>query len=451
MRIHLIAVGGSIMHNLAIALQKAGHIVSGSDDEIYEPARARLQMSGLLPQRMGWDANRISAELDLVILGMHARQDNPELHRALDLGLSVVSFPEFMAKYGAERQRVVVAGSHGKTTTTAMIVHALRALGRPFDFLVGAQLQGFDTMVTLDDAPVLVMEGDEYLSSCLDPVPKIWHYRPQVAVITGIAWDHMNVFPTFDSYVDAFRQFLLRMPYGATVFYYGDDPILEALMIEVSSRLTAVAYHALDSVVIDGRTHLRTDQGMLPISVFGRHNLSNMAAARAVLLHLGVSDDQFLSTIAGFSGAGRLLNLVSSTDHYRIFQDFAHAPSKVRATVEAVKGQYGSQRLTAVYELHTFSSLNPDFLPQYKGVLDRADRAAVFYSPHTLQMKRMAALNHQSLKEAFGRSDIEILAGQDELMAYLQGQDWLDCNLLLMSSGTFEGLDMRSLRLVRGF
>jgi UDP-N-acetylmuramate: L-alanyl-gamma-D-glutamyl-meso-diaminopimelate ligase len=444
MKIHLIAIGGSIMHNLAICLQKAGHNVTGSDDEIYEPARSNLMRYGLLPASMGWHPEALSMDLDLVILGMHAKMDNPELQKARELGLRVVSFPEYIGEHAQNQRRVVVSGSHGKTTTTSMILHVLKYWRYDFDYLVGAQLKGFDTMVSLTSAPQIVIEGDEYLSSCIDRVPKIWHYHPHLAIITGVAWDHMNVFPTLESYRDAFRGFLERLPPGAKVYYAADDPFLQA-EIPKYEQLTGIAYQSFESEIVDGTSRIILDGKRQDLKIFGNHNMANLRAAYLVLRDLGVSGDQFLEAIATFEGAAKRLQLLKSVDGHAMFQDFAHAPSKVRATVAAVKQQFPGRKLTACIELHTYSSLNQAFLPQYRHSLDDADHAIVFYSEHTIQMKGMPRLDPDTIRQAFGREDIEVISSGGDLKRHLEGMSWHLHNLLLMSSGTFGGMDIGSL------
>lgn len=443
MRIHLIAIGGSVMHNLAISLQKAGHSVSGSDDEIYDPAKTRLDQHGLLPGKFGWDKRQIGAEIDLVILGMHARKDNVELLMALDIGIPVVSFPEFIAQHAKDKKRIVVAGSHGKTTTTSMIMHVLRKCKMDFDYLVGAQLDGFDNMVALTDAPIMVIEGDEYLSSAIDMVPKIWHYRPQIAILTGIAWDHMNVFPTKKDYVVAFAGFLQRMPVGSKVFYTGDDELLERLVLQYQGSYDAFPYGAFPANIESGSVQIAINDRYVHLEIFGHHNLTNLRAAYAVLLELGVTEDQFADAIPTFRGAAKRLQTLVKRGNHMTFQDFAHAPSKVKATVEAVRDLYPDRLLTACVELHTYSSLNQAFLPEYKDTLSNCHQPIVYYSEHTLEMKKMPPLETTVIQSAFGRKDLLVFTDADKLEAYLQKQGWAQHNLLLMSSGTFGGLNLR--------
>ncbi len=433
------------MHNLAISLQKAGHLVTGSDDEIYEPARGRLEQYSLLPAKEGWNVKRIHKNLDLVIIGMHARKDNPELQKALDQGLKVMSFPAFMYDHSKDKKRIVVAGSHGKTTTTSMILHVLKHESRKFDYLVGAQIDGFETMVGLSDAPIAIMEGDEYLSSPLDPSPKIWHYRPQICVITGIAWDHMNVFPTFEAYLEAFSGFLERSPDGATIIYYESDLQLVKLVGNHAGRLSLKPYRAFDHQVEEGRTSILLDGTWLPLQVFGHHNMENLRAAYLVLKTLGITDKGFAKAIISFKGAAKRMQILQEKASSIHYQDFAHAPSKVKASVNAVKTQFPDRRLTACVELHTYSSLNKEFLPQYNGALDNADVAAVYFSHHTLEMKKLPMLSKEDILKAFGREDLQVYTQSGELETFLREQNWHDHNLLMMSSGTFGGINLKSL------
>ena len=433
------------MHNLAICLQKAGHNVSGSDDEIYEPARSRLAEYGLLPSKMGWRPHVITRDLDLVILGMHAKSDNPELVQAQATGVKVVSFPEYVGEHARQQKRVVVCGSHGKTTTTSMILHVLKWQNRHFDYLVGAQLKGFETMVSLTDAPIIVIEGDEYLSSSIDRVPKIWHYHPHISIITGVAWDHMNVFPTLESYHDAFRGFLERLPPQARVYYAQGDSFLDEEMIR-HPEIERVPYGIFQHHISNDTCRISLGQDSVALKIFGKHNMANLQAAYLVLSDLGVSDSEFLEAISSFEGAAKRLQCRRSKERHLIYQDFAHAPSKVKATVQAMKDQFPSRKLTACVELHTFSSLNQQFLPQYAESMAAADKALVFYSEHTLKMKGMPPLTDDDIRKAFNRQDIIILKERSELTNYLEGQNWSSHNLLLMSSGTFDGLDISALK-----
>ncbi len=448
MRIHFIAIGGAAMHNLALALQKNGHQISGSDDEIYNPARDRLAAAGLLPEPFGWFAERITPDLDAIVLGMHARADNPELLRAQSLGLPVYSYPEFIYRQSLNKKRFVVAGSHGKTTTTAMAMHVLRKTGMDFDYLVGAQVQGFDTMVRLSDAPALLVEGDEYFASPLDHTPKMVRFRPHHAVLTGIAWDHINVFPSFDTYCAQFNLLLEATETGGSVIWYAQDPEIQKLIEKSASknRWNSLPFMPFEAEVEQGRT-LVAWEGRPPVAlqIFGTHNLLNARAASLICREFGIPEYDFLLALSDFKGAAKRLQLLARNDQSNIWLDFAHAPSKVKATVAAVKEQYPDRPLTACLELHTFSSLNRDFLPQYQGSLDQADEAAVYFSPHTLEMKKMPPLDAGQIRQNFQHPRLQVFTDSSDLSAWLNERSWQGRNLLLMSSGTFDGLDARAL------
>ena len=452
MKVHFIAIGGAAMHNLAIALHEKGVRVTGSDDEINDPSKSRLQAKGLLPDRIGWYPERITADLDAVILGMHARADNPELEKAKALGLPVYSYPEYLYQATLSKTRVVVGGSHGKTTTTAMIMHALRLLGANFDYLVGAQLDGFETMVRLsNDAPVAILEGDEYLSSPLDPRPKFHLYHPQVAVLTGVAWDHINVFPTFEGYVDQFRIFLNTMPDGGVVFYAAQDEILQQLADEQKGRLKTVAYGIPKHRVEAGITLWMSEGGALPLGVFGEHNLQNLEAARLVCEALGFSPQDVVQALSSFRGAARRLERVGRSAQGVFYRDFAHSPSKLKATVEAVRTQYPGIRLVACMELHTFSSLNRAFLAEYHETMMHANEAFVYYNPKTIAHKKLEDIQPQEVAEAFGGKNLRVFTDSNDLVAQLHAMDWSNSVLLMMSSGTFDGISMPGLAADLGF
>ncbi len=431
------------MHNLALELLGQGATVTGSDDEIFEPSRSRLAAVGLLPERLGWFPERLTADLDAVVLGMHARADNPELARAQDLGLRIYSYPEFIYSRSVRARRVVVAGSHGKTTTTAMVLHALRLGGFDFDYLVGAQLEGFERMVRLTGAPILVVEGDEYLASALDPVPKFLRYRPHLAVMTGVAWDHINVFPTRESYLSPFSALAEALPPDGELIWCAEDPELKPIAAHAVCHTEA--YQTLPhGTGPDGRVWALE---RYPLEVFGAHNLQNMAAARLVCLSLGMADEAFFAAMGSFRGAAKRLQTLVKTPRATAWLDFAHAPSKVRATVEAVRARYAECPLRAVLELHTYSSLNPDFLPQYHGALGPDGPAAVFLDGDVFALKRMEPLSDEQVQAAFGRDDLTVLRTAADLERFLdlwrpeQGE-----NLLLMSSGKLGGLDLNRLR-----
>lgn len=433
------------MHNIALALWENGHQVSGSDDEIYNPARDRLAAKGLLPAATGWFPERITPGLDAVILGMHARGDNPELLKARELGIPVYSYPAFLYEHAKHKTRLVVAGSHGKTTTTSMILHFLKEAGRDFDYLVGAQLEGFDTMTRLSEAPLMVLEGDEYFSSALDPVPKIYHYRPHLAILTGVAWDHINVFPTFEEYLEAFRHFLKTVEPGGLVWYDQRDARLCDLASQAPSAIQCIPYEPFPTVFRDGRFWVDTGHGLTPSPLIGKHNFANLRAAWLAGRFLGLEDEQMARAIPTFKGASKRLQTLAERPDFISYLDFAHAPSKVRATVEAVKERHQDRGVVACLELHTFSSLSPAFLPEYAGSMQAADLAAVFYSPHTLEMKKLPPLEPDQVRQAFQRPDLAVFTEAGALEGWLKAQAWENKVLLWMSSGNFGGLDLKAL------
>lgn len=440
MKIHLISIGGAVMHNMALALQQNGHTVTGSDDEIFEPSRSRLDKAGLLPTKMGWDASRINPQLDLVILGMHARENNPELLKAQELGLEVVSFPEYVAQHAKEKIRVVVAGSHGKTTTTAMIMHVLKSQDMDFDYLVGSQLEGFDTMVRFSDAPVVIIEGDEYLSSPIDRIPKFLWYRPHYAIITGIAWDHINVFPTFDNYVRQFDLFMDTMSPGGTLFYYEHDPSMHKL-VSKTRKAELIPYSAPAYQVVKGKNRIQIDGINYTTQVVGRHNLENMMSALEICAKLGIDKEAAIEALATFGGTARRLEPWLDSKKMKVFRDFAHSPSKLKATVAGVKEQYPKHKLYAFFELHTFSSLQKEFIPLYEDAMEEADEATVFFHEHVFEMKKMPILSKDYIKEEFG--DVEVINETWKLHDLIQNavQAKEKAVVLLMSSGTFDGLN----------
>jgi UDP-N-acetylmuramate: L-alanyl-gamma-D-glutamyl-meso-diaminopimelate ligase len=441
MRVHFIAIGGSAMHNLAIALHNSGHEVSGSDDQIFEPSRSRLADKGLLPGMEGWDAKRISDDIDAVILGMHARKDNPELLRAQELGLNIFSYPEFLFEVSKDMTRVVIAGSHGKTTTTAMVLHAMQHAGLSTNYMVGAQLEGFDCMVELESgSEFMVMEGDEYLSSPIDLRPKFHLYRPNITVITGIAWDHINVFPTFESYLDQFRKYIDTVEPGGALIYNEDDPVLKELVESSDAPVKRFPYSLPEYFIDQGTTYIETSEGSMPLQVFGKHNLSNLEAARWICLEMGVQEDEFHDAIASFTGAQNRMQRLAG-QQIPVFRDFAHAPSKVQAAVAALAEQFGEVR--AVLELHTFSSLNPEFIPMYKGVLDPAKEGWVYYSPKAVAHKKLPELSKEAVQEAFG-PNVVVFDDKEELEAKLADNQGINA-VVMMSSGNFSGIDLGGL------
>lgn len=446
MNIHFISIGGSVMHQLAIALKRKGEIVTGSDDEVFEPSRTNLEKEGLLPAVIGWNPAMIHQGLDAVILGMHARADNPEILKAKELGIPVYSFPEYVFEASKDKKRVVVGGSHGKTTTTSMIMHVLKQAALSFDYLVGAKLEGFDQSVNITDAPVIICEGDEYPASALEKRPKFHFLFPHIAVLTGIAWDHINVFPTWEIYLEQFRIFIGKIESGGVLIYNETDPVIVQVVDE--SRRTDIRYqpYGIPAHTIDnGVTTLEINGVHSTLKVFGHHNLMNLNAAYLVCRELGVSDDVFLKAAGSFTGASKRLELLSQNQSTTIFRDFAHAPSKVKATIEAVKQQFPNRKLVAALELHTYSSLNAEFIPQYKGALDPADEACVFYSHHAMEIKKMPALPEQLVKNGFAKSNLEVFTNRKDLEQWLFNQHYENACLLLMSSGNYEGMDLQQL------
>ncbi len=449
MNIHFIAIGGAAMHNLALALHDLGHVVTGSDDAIHDPSRSRLEAAGLLPDVMGWHPERIRTELDVVILGMHAREDNPELARARDLNLRVMSYPEYLFEVAREQHRVVVAGSHGKTTITAMLLHVLHRLGRKVDFMVGAQLEGFDRMVQLSGSKDILLEGDEYLSSPLDLTPKFHWYRPHLTILTGVAWDHINVFPTPEIYRQQFIEYLMRMEEAGAVVWYADDAELAQVMDDVLPKrpdLRSIPYRMPEHVFEDGTLMLQINGNRHPLGTVGAHNALNTAGAMALCLQWGISTEDFLEAVRDFTGAaGRLerkLDIHLEEGPCTVFRDFAHAPSKVAATTRSIKGQFPDRKVIAILELHTFSSLNPDFLPTYAGALDAADEAWVCWSPDVLTHKRLPQLSTEDVHMAFGREDLGVCTNPEAALAAVRAAAGPDTVFLLMSSGRFEGADL---------
>ncbi|MEZ4722444.1 MAG: Mur ligase family protein [Flavobacteriales bacterium] len=442
MNVHFIAIGGAAMHNLALAMHELGHHVTGSDDEIFEPSRTRLASKGLLPVEMGWYANKIHAGLDAIILGMHARIDNPELVRAQELGVKVYSYPEFIYEQSKDKTRVVIAGSHGKTTITSMILHVLKKLGRDFDYLVGAQIQGFETMVRLSKAPVIVLEGDEYLSSPIDRRPKFHLYHPQIALISGIAWDHINVFPTWENYREQFSKFMDDMASGDSLIYCQADQTLNEMANAKAKHLNRLPYSTPEHEITNGQTIVHFEGATFPISVFGDHNLQNMNGARLVCQQLGIDAKTFFESIADFTGASRRLEEIGRNDYTVVYKDFAHSPSKLVATTNAVKHQWPERKLVACMELHTFSSLTKEFMKEYKGTMDAADEAIVFYKEETIAHKKLDPISREEVKAAFGRDDLIVYTKTEDIQADLRSRNWSQSNLLLMSSGNFGGMNV---------
>lgn len=443
MRIHFIAIGGSAMHNLAIALHKKGYEVSGSDDEIFEPSKSRLAKYNLLPSKTGWNPENIEQGIDAIILGMHAKADNPELLAAKKLGLPIYSYPEYIALQSANKKRVVIAGSHGKTSITSMVLHVLQKVGLDFDYLVGAQLEGFETMVKISDAPIIVLEGDEYLSSPIDRKPKFLWYKPQIAVISGIAWDHINVFPTFEDYINQFETFIKSLPENAKLFYCELDQELKKIASS-NSTIEAIPYSTHSHKIIKGKTIVEGGNESYTLSFFGDHNLQNLSAAKNICFALGITSENFYKAILSFKGAAKRLEKIAENESSIVYKDFAHSPSKLKATTAATKKQFPEHQLIACMELHTFSSLNKDFLKEYAGAMNAADRAIVYFNPNTLVHKGLESISKAEVEQAFLPGKIEVYTNSDEVKAELQNTDLKQSVLLLMTSGNFNGIDLNA-------
>ena len=443
MRIHFISVGGSVMHQLAIALKHKGYQVSGSDDEIFEPAASALKSEGIFPKKMGWFPEKITPDIDAIILGMHAKQDNPELERAISLGLKIFSFPEYIYQESLHKKRVAVGGSHGKTTTTAMIMHVLQHARVDFDYLVGARLNGFEQSVKITDAPIIVCEADEYPASTIERKPKFHFLFPHIAVLTGIAWDHINVFPTFDFYLEQFVIFINKIEKGGVLIYNETDGVLKNL-VEKNNRkeIRYIPYSLPAHNIENGITSVVIGKEKAELEVFGNHNLLNLQAAYFVCKELGVDEATFAEGIASFGGAAKRLEMIASQDNCNVYRDFAHAPSKVKASINAVKQQFPGRKLIGILELHTFSSLNENFMDEYKGAMEDADVAIVFYSRHALELKRMKFLDPESVKRGFQKQDLEVITEKKFLEEKLKSYTFNNTNFLFMSSGNYDGMDI---------
>jgi UDP-N-acetylmuramate: L-alanyl-gamma-D-glutamyl-meso-diaminopimelate ligase len=446
MIIHFIAIGGAAMHNLALAMHKAGHTVTGSDDFIYEPSKSRLEKAGLLPDQQGWFPEKLNQSIDAIILGMHATLDNPELKRAQELGLKIYSYPEFLFENTKNKTRVVVAGSHGKTTITSMIMHVLKKLNFKFDYLVGAQIEGFETMVELNEEnKIAVFEGDEYLASPIDRRPKFHLYQPHFAVISGIAWDHINVFPTYEIYKQQFSMFIEMIPADGAIVYAMHDTELADVINSANFEGKKIDYSLPEYVIENGKTFIIKQNIKFPIEVFGKHNLSNIEAAKNICGLLGIDEEDFYHAITDFKGATRRLEKIFQNDETVVFKDFAHSPSKVKATVEAVKEQFSDYHVIACLELHTFSSLNDGFLNEYQYTLQLADTAMVYYNPITIQQKRLKAISELQVENAFQYNGLEVFTNSKELIEKLKSFSYKKTVLLIMTSGNFDGQDINTI------
>ena len=447
MRVHFIAIGGSAMHNLAIALHQKGYQVTGSDDAIFEPSKSRLQKHGLLPETIGWNANNITTDLDAVILGMHAKADNPELLKAQELGVNIYSYPEYLFEQSKLKSRVVIGGSHGKTTITSMVLHVLHYHDKEVDYMVGAQLEGFETMVHLtEENDFMVLEGDEYLSSPIDLRPKFHLYQPTVALLSGIAWDHINVFKTLEDYEEQFKIFIDKITPGGILIYNEEDPTVKRLAEASENQIRKIPYSTPEYTVEDGETYIETNEGPMPLEIFGAHNLSNLAGAKWICQNMAIDEDDFYEAIASFKGASKRLEKIAESSTSVAYKDFAHSPSKVSATTQAVKNQFPTRKLIACLELHTYSSLNAEFLKQYQGALSSADEAVVFYSPEAVAIKQLDAVSEEQIKTAFNQSNLKVYTNPTAFKEYLFSQQFDNKTLLLMSSGNYGGLDLETLK-----
>jgi UDP-N-acetylmuramate: L-alanyl-gamma-D-glutamyl-meso-diaminopimelate ligase len=446
MRIHFIAIGGAVMHNLAIALHLKGYAITGSDDEIFEPARSHLASYGLLPEKYGWHHEKITEAIDIIILGMHAKADNPELLKAIESGIKIMSFPEFLYEQTKDKKRIVVAGSHGKTTTTAMIMHVLKTLGVKFDFMVGSSITGYETMVSLsDDSKIAVLEGDEYLTSPIDRRPKFHLYMPDIAVLNGIAWDHMNVFPTFENYVEQFRIFVDKITDGGSLVYYAYDPEVKKIAEAATGNIKRIPYRIHGHFQNKTGFYAATCSRTIPLEIFGEHNMQNLSAAKEACIAAGIPEDGFYDAIQSFEGTSGRLQKLMENENGVFFYDFAHSPSKVRATVEAVVARYPGRTIIACFELHTFSSLSSAFLPFYKGTLEKASRAFVYFNPHQFEIKKLEPLSKYAVKEAFSGQNLTVYDDSAEMIAHIKSLRLTTPVYLFMSSGDFNGCDLKLL------
>ncbi|MBE7687963.1 peptidoglycan synthetase [Tenacibaculum finnmarkense] len=447
MRVHFIAIGGSAMHNLAIALHQKGDIVTGSDDTIHNPSKTRLEKHGLLPNEFGWFSEKITIDLEAIILGMHAKKDNPELLKAQELGVKIYSYPEFLYEQSKDKTRVVIGGSHGKTTITSMILHVMNYHEREVDYMVGAQLDGFETMVHLTkENEFIVLEGDEYLSSPIDMRPKFHLYKPNIALLSGISWDHINVFPTIENYNEQFKIFTDSLINGGMMVYNEQDTVVKDIVENSTNAIKIYPYKTPEYFIDNGITYLDSPDGDLPLEIFGEHNLQNIAGAKWICQHMGIDEDEFYEAIASFKGASKRLEKIAENKNSVIFKDFAHSPSKVKATTTAVKNQYKERSVLACLELHTYSSLNAEFLKEYKGALAKADKAVVFYSPDAVKIKQLEAVTEQQIATAFERDDLIIYTNPTDFKEFLFNQNLENTALLLMSSGNYGGLDFEAVK-----
>ena len=446
MKVHFIAIGGAVMHNLAITLQKKGDIVTGSDDEIFEPSRSRLAQHGLLPDKFGWHPERITADIDIIILGMHAKSDNPELIKGIASGIKIMSFPEYLYDQTKDKKRIVVAGSHGKTTTTAMIMHVFKFLGIKFDYMVGSLIEGFDSMVGLsDEASLAVLEGDEYLTSANDRRPKFHLYKPNIAILNGISWDHMNVFPNFENYIGQFKIFVEKITDGGTLIYFDDDAEVKKIAMASADNIRKIPYKVHGYFQNKSGFYASVNELAIPLKIFGEHNMQNLSAAKEACAEAGVTEDDFYMAIKSFEGTSKRLQKLKENGNGVVYLDFAHAPSKVKATLDAIYERYQDREIIVCLELHTYSSLNIDFLPLYKGTLAKATAAFVYFNPHAVKLKKLIPISKEIVFKAFENENIRVYDSSEELFAFIKTQKYLNPVYLCMSSGDFNGFDLTGL------
>ena len=445
-KVHFIAIGGSVMHNLAITLKRLGYEVSGSDDKIYDPSKSRLQKQNLLPKKIGWNPEIINTEIDFIVLGMHAKKDNPELLRALKLGCKIFSYPELIYEFSKSKTRIVIGGSHGKTTVTSMILHVLNFYNINVDYLLGAQIEGFENMVNITESnEFILIEGDEYLSSPIDNSPKFHKYNSNIALITGIAWDHINVFPSLENYITQFEKFIETVSDGGVIVFNNNDDTVRDLVNNSTKPIRKIQYNQVDHEIIDGITYINTSEGNIPLKVYGNHNLSNLCAAKQICALLGVFDDEFYSAIANFKGASNRLETIFRDKNKIIIKDFAHSPSKLKATIDAVKNQFSNKNIIAVYELHTLSSFNNEFIKQYLSTMNNADIKIVYFDSEVLQKRSVNNIDVDSIKNYFGSNDLTVVCNKSLLFNKILNQDFQNSVLLLMSSGNFSSMNIKSL------
>jgi UDP-N-acetylmuramate: L-alanyl-gamma-D-glutamyl-meso-diaminopimelate ligase len=446
MKVHFIAIGGAVMHNLAIALHKKGYIVTGSDDEIFEPSRSRLAHYGLLPAKSGWDPGLITSDIDNVILGMHAKSDNPELLKARETGITIKSFPEYIYEQTKDKKRIVVAGSHGKTTTTAMIMHVFKFLGIKFDYMVGSQIDGFETMVGLSsEAQIAVLEGDEYLTSTLDRRPKFHLYMPDIAILNGIAWDHMNVFPTFENYIEQFKVFIENISDGGSLIYFDGDADVKKIALGATGNIRKIPYQVHGYFQNKTGFYAATHNRVVPLKIFGEHNMQNLSAAREACLAAGIPEDDFYEAIRSFEGTSKRLQKLKENENGVVYLDFAHSPSKVKATVEAISDRYPGRKIIVCVELHTYSSLNSEFLPLYKGTLANSTVALVYFNPHAIELKKLKHISKETVNKAFAGENVRVYDNSAELFSFIKTLNYTNPVFLFMSSGDFDGFDISGL------